>query len=235
MKEPLRSIGESAFARCDNLRKVTIPGTVVEISNGAFSDCDNLNDFYNLARVPQDIFDRKVFALSAVSQAGGVRVHVYEDLYEKFSTKLGWYDIGTDYNSNCTIVADIKKIVATSIRTDKTDYYCEIGGEGKALVVFSPSNTSIRDVEWSVNDDAVLFINEKTGEYIGLDEGTATITARTTDGSNLAASATVHILPSGVDGVSGSGYPRRIYDIKGYELKSPHKGLNIINGKKVVL
>lgn len=41
---PVVGIGEEAFSDCDNIKKVKIPDSVIEIEDYAFSRCDNLTD-----------------------------------------------------------------------------------------------------------------------------------------------------------------------------------------------
>ena len=44
IEEGILSIGYGAFAKCDNLMKLTIPSSVVSICNSAFSGCSLLSD-----------------------------------------------------------------------------------------------------------------------------------------------------------------------------------------------
>ena len=39
----MKSIGTSAFDDCDNLRSITVPGSVKKIGDSAFEDCNYLS------------------------------------------------------------------------------------------------------------------------------------------------------------------------------------------------
>lgn len=183
--EPLKEIHSAAFYECVNLTEVTIPGTVTYISNQAFAKNRKLTDFYNLSVVPQDIGDIDVFVNSAPI-GDKVRVHVYQGYKAVYEGDFGW----TEY---CIIIDDIPKVIATSISIVGAPYYCQIGEQKTAIVKFVPENVYTHQLEWSSSDESVLYIDEYRGEFIGLSEGVATITARTTDGSNLTASALVYV------------------------------------------
>jgi hypothetical protein len=55
----LTTIGEYAFAACDNLTSITIPDSVTNLGSGAFAFCDNLTSVYFQGNAPEvggDVF-----------------------------------------------------------------------------------------------------------------------------------------------------------------------------------
>lgn len=56
----IRRIGEQCFDKCENLRSVNIPDTVVAIKKGAFADCRSLEDIVlseNLRKIEESTFE----------------------------------------------------------------------------------------------------------------------------------------------------------------------------------
>lgn len=187
LQEPLVTIESAAFGHCTELTEITIPSTVTSISNGAFSDSYKLKDVYNLALLPQTINQRHIFDGCNLP----VNVHVYEGLKDLYESTTGWnleIQAGT-----IVIIDDVPLQKATSIVIDNEPYYCKIGGEGKATATILPQNVATHLLSWSSSDESVLYIDEFSGTFFGLSEGVATITATTTDGSNLQASAIVYV------------------------------------------
>ena len=69
-------------------------------------------------------------------------VHVYVDLYDLYTTTIGWYDIGTDYLCGIEIVADIENASVESIVFAEDPIYCKIGEQKKPNVAIYPLNAS---------------------------------------------------------------------------------------------
>jgi uncharacterized protein YjdB len=71
-----------------------------------------------------------------------------------------------------------------------------VGDPGFALdVTLQPEDTAVKSLEWSSSDPAVAAAG--SGMVYAVSEGTAVITARTWDGTNLTASVRVTVLPRG--------------------------------------
>ena len=92
-------------------------------------------------------------------------------------------------------------IKAESISIDKTEIEI-IAGETEFLVVtILPETTSNKTVVWSSSDEEVAVVNEY-GVVTALAVGEATITATTTDGSNLSASCQVTVVAALAESIS---------------------------------
>lgn len=234
LPEPLTTIAQWAFMGCENLQFVSIPRTAYDIQDKAFSECPSLANVNNLAIVPQDIYNRNVFANSGPD--GPVNVHVYEGLYDIYSTTLGWYDIpASSYYSNVNIIADIPMVAIEAILFTEDPIYCNVGEQNTASIKFLPENAVSSDLIWSSSDESVLFVDMYSGIFIGLEEGEAMLTVETADG--VSASAKVIVGDgAGVDSIlNDDGKETIIYDLFGRRLDSPRKGINIVNGKKVIV
>lgn len=195
----INKISQNAFSACTKLTEVTIPPA--ELSDRAFSHCDKLNDFYNLAINPQNIYYREVFYSSGYNNNNPnnvINIHVYEGLHDIYASTMGW---GDDYR--LVIIDDIPIILASSIIIEDAPFECVIGESMKPTVSFSPENVSFKSLRWTSSDMSVVYIDEFSGEFFGLSKGTATITATTTDGTNLSATAIVNVVDdSAIDAVN---------------------------------
>ncbi len=233
LPESLKTIGSLVFAKCENLQFVTIPSSVYDISDRAFAFCPNIMGVYNLARTPQNIYNREVFYQSGID--GHVVVHVYEDLYDLYTTTIGWYDIGTDYLCGIEIVADIENASVESIVFAEDPIYCKIGEQKKPNVAIYPLNASNKELQWISSDESVLYVDMYSGDIIGLEEGEAFLTATATDGSNVSASVKVIVTDEAGIGDVMIDRPTEtvIYDLYGRRLNRLQRGINIVNGKKV--
>lgn len=88
---------------------------------------------------------------------------------------------GTKKTARCTI-----RVIqqASSLQINKT--YAKVM-QGKTLTLktkITPSKASIKRLTWSSSDEAIATVTSK-GKVTGITPGTCTITAKTTDGSNL--------------------------------------------------
>ncbi len=172
----IKIINANTFSGCVGLAKLTIPNTVTEISTSAFYGCNNLNYISNLSLIPQTI------SSNSFSKCG--ELHVYEGLKDVYSASA-WKAF--------TIIDDIPIVKATSIAIDKSEFHCNIGEKIQASAIIAPENATSNAVTWSSDDISIVIINPNTGEFAGISEGNATITATTLDGSNLTASAIVYV------------------------------------------
>ncbi len=97
---------------------------------------------------------------------------------------------GTNLNASCFVTV-LQPV--TSISLNKTNTSLFIGSSESLTVTLSPNNASIKDILWVSSNPAIAIVDEN-GTITALKAGTATITARTTDGSNLSASCAVTVL-----------------------------------------
>lgn len=231
LPEPLKRIYQDAFCKCENLTEVTIPRTVNQIMDGAFQVCKNLKTVYNLATIPQDI---PYTSCPFVKCDYPVEVHVYEGLKELYEKNIGWEQaIASNW---VRIIDDIPLVKATSVTINDAPYFIEVGGVGQATATIYPENVASNELSWSSSDESVLYIEEFTGQYVGLSDGSVTITATATDGSGVKGSASVFVgqTDDGISPIRSFKQSDIIYNLKGQQLHKAAKGVNIVNGKKVI-
>ncbi len=171
------SIGECAFRNCENLASVKIPNSVTSIGEIAFDGCIRLATVTNLATTPQKI--------SSNTFSEYVMLHViqgYGDVYEN-----------ADNWNKFMIVDDIPPILVSSIAIDQDTYYCTLGEKCKATATVKPDDATNKTVVWSSSNEEKLTIDANTGEFTGLALGNVTITATSTDGSNISDTCTVTV------------------------------------------
>lgn len=232
LPEPLHSIGGGAFAKCDSLTEVTLPRTLTTITDAAFTECHQLKTVYLHATLPPFIpYTNCPFTFCN----NPVEVHVYEGYKEIYEKNIGWEQ--AIINNYITIIDDIPTVKATSIEIDNAPYYCEVGGEGQATATILPENAMSQALSWSSSDETILYIDKFSGRFFGLAKGVATITATTTDGSNIQSEALVYVGGNGETDIlsikDDTKQPSSIYNLQGQKLTHPTKGINIIKGKKI--
>lgn len=134
---------------------------------------------------------------------------------------------GTELFASCEITI-IQ--LATSISLDKETISIEEGKSEILTATVMPDNTSNKIVEWSSSDESIATVvdnNDGTAAITVHKKGVTTITATTTDGSNLSATCEVSGL-SGILGIEVDCIREKRYDIHGRLLSKPSPGLNII-------
>ncbi|AZV56066.1 Ig-like domain-containing protein [Clostridium sp. AWRP] len=85
---------------------------------------------------------------------------------------------------------------STSITMDKTTDSLQVGKTDTLTATITPDNATNKNVAWKSSDESIATVDQ-TGKVTAVKEGTATITATTTDGSNLSASCVVTVTPQG--------------------------------------
>ena len=101
---------------------------------------------------------------------------------------------GSGVMATCKVRVD--SVLANSIELSAHIIQVQLNSSASLSYTISPSNTTIRAVECSVSDSEVLAYklrNETSIDFMGLKEGTATITVCTTDGTNLSDSCVVTV------------------------------------------
>ena len=232
LPEPLFEIGAEAFANCESLTEVIIPRTTMIITDYAFLNCHQLANVYNYSTTPQPItWTCCPFSFCA----SPLYVHVYQGLKELYENNISWSQ--AIEKNGVVIVDDIPIVKAASISIDNAPYYCEVGEMGQATASVLPKNAFVSDLSWSSSDESILHIEELTGQFVGLDNGEVTITVSTTDGTNLKATAKVYVgQQSGIEAPVRIASPTNvIFNLQGQKMAKTVKGVNIVNGKKIII
>ena len=120
---------------------------------------------------------------------------VIPDITERFPVVGGYYDLDV-------IVGDEgggtgpgpTQVLATGLTISPTSDTIAVGDTAKFEAELRPTNVSNKTLQWTSSDPSVARVVDQFGTVLGVSPGTATITATTTDGTNLQATATVTVL-----------------------------------------
>ena len=203
------SIGDDAFFRCYGLTSVTIPNSVMSIGESAFSVCSGLTSVTignSVTSIGGNAFSR-CSKLASVTIPNSV-TSIGDDAFYRCSGLTEIY-LGTDLErigGRAFLGCSLSKITCYSVTPP--DVYRTRPFDNNAYTrtdVYVPQGS----LEAYKN-------NEVWGEFQNLHE------AKLTD-------------INGVISDSTTNGERKVYDLQGRKLQKPVSGLNIINGKKVMV
>lgn len=100
---------------------------------------------------------------------------------------------GSNLSASCRVI--VVPTLASSITLDKTEVSFKANETVTLTPTILPATTTNTSVEWTTSDAKVAIV-DANGEVTAIGVGEATITATTTDGSNLSASCVVTVLPT---------------------------------------
>lgn len=178
------SIGNYAFGSCDGLTSITIPSSVTSLGNMAFSSCSRLSDVYSY-----------ITDISRVSIGTDVfcRYNNYDNriLHVPFGTS-GSYQADDRWSAYFGSIVEMDPVPVTSIELDKTSAVALLGETLQLTATVLPEDATDKSVSWASSNPGVATV-DGNGLVTAVNVGSATITAVTTDGSNLSASCTVTV------------------------------------------
>ena len=180
------SIGHCAFFYCSGLTNINIGSSVDWIGWEAFSGCSELTSV-TCWRVVPPYADYPNFDNSAYQNA---TLYVPYPSIEAYRNATVW--------NNFQHIVEMEPVFATAIELSTTATSIVQGGTLQITATVLPGNASIKSVTWASNNPAVATVDEN-GTVTALSAGTATITAMTTDGSNLSASCSVTVKSMSTD------------------------------------
>ena len=178
------TIGSSAFSGCSGLTSVTIPNSVTSIGGAAFSGCSVLNDVFSL------IDDPATVSMAYSVFAGNPSNYAERTLHVPVGT-VSAYQTDTKWSQYFGSIVEIS-IPATSIELDQTNAIIYKDDVLQLTATVLPEDATSKVVSWTSSDEAVARVNIN-GLVTALAAGNATITATTTDGSNLSACCNVTV------------------------------------------
>ena len=205
----VKSIGTYAFG-FSNLTELTIPRSVTSIGNNAFNYCSNLTDVYVEWESPLLLFG-SVFGNSKAT------LHVPYGTKSLYEAAYYWKDFGT------IIEMEPETIVCTSISLTPTTENITVGETATLTATVLPEDAEDKSVTWSSDNEGVATVVD--GVVTAVAVGTANITAKTNDGSNLSATCVVTVTsktsgdePSGDDPIDNPTYDNMLLtdDINGF-------------------
>ena len=100
---------------------------------------------------------------------------------------------GTNLSATCKVT--VVPTLAETITLDKTEISIEATETATLVATVLPELTTNKSVEWTSSNEAVATV-DANGVVTAIAVGEATVTATTTDGSNLSASCKVTVVPT---------------------------------------
>ena len=179
------TIGNDAFEECIGLTSVDIPNSVTTIGDWAFYGCSGLTDVYSyIIDLPKVSMNNTVFSFSPQNYSG-CTLHVPYGTLSAYQADTKW----SQYFGN---IVEMDPVIAESIELDKTAVVVIEGETLQLNAIITPEDASNKTLNWASSNPSVATIDEN-GFVTGVSVGTTTITAMTTDGSNLSASCQVTV------------------------------------------
>ena len=174
------SIGDYAFWDCSCLTSITIPNSVTSIGSEAFSGCSGLTSIYVYWNQPLSI-NSSVYSRVDLSK---VTLHVPSGTKSKYQSADVWKEFGTIKEFDIPI---------TSISLDKTSASIHPDESITLFATISPENATNTTISWKSSDTNIATVSN--GIVTGINVGKATITATTTDDTDLSTSCEIIVTP----------------------------------------
>ena len=188
-------IGIEAFSNCTGLTNINIPNSVNKIDSYAFEGCDNLNEVYSYIIDPSAIsMGYEVFNRSP-NNYDERTLYVPAGSLTAYQADNKW----SDYFGSIVEMEFEPTAIAESIQLNVTTAGLNEGATLQLTAMVQPEEGTSKKMNWASSNPSIATVDDN-GLVTTHSVGTATITAMTTDGSNLSASCTVTLLPVGVKG-----------------------------------
>ncbi len=178
------SIGSGAFSGCSGLTSVSIPASVISIGKHAFYNDPMIETVTCAAITPPTWNDICLFSPNVYYHTP---LYVPSGKERAYMTDQSWgqflHIIGTGAQD---------EVLATSISINQPQMSLIVGSNSLLIATVLPDSTTNKTVIWATSNPNVASI-DSTGMVTALVPGSATITATTTDGSNLTALCSVTV------------------------------------------
>ena len=202
------SIGESAFAGCTGLTSVVIPNSVTYICDHAFSRCSSLTSITIGNSVKEIGFEAfceciSLTSITSLNPFPPSGAHVFSNLPQSVilyvpAESIEYYKLVEDWNFFPNIEA--LTIPAENITLDKNNISIKVSETTTLNITVLPENTTNKEVVWTSSDESVATV--ENGVVTAHKVGVATITATTTDGTNLSATCEVIVTPTVAENIA---------------------------------
>ena len=180
--EGVTNIENYAFYYCSKLATIKLPNSIEHINNESFAGCPELTDVHcNTENVPSTATN--AFKDSYIEYA---TLHVPAGAIESYKSTTPWSSFGKFE----TMSIAVEKIILSQSLATLT--------EGKTLsltATVSPDDADDKSIFWSSSNPSVATV-DNTGMVTALSAGSATITAKVNDGSEVSASCEVTVTPA---------------------------------------
>ena len=197
------SIGSSAFYNCSGLTSVTIPSSVTSIGSNAFLNCSHVGEVTCQAETPPSWDNITMFSNNVYNHSplyvpiGSKRLYMEDQSWGQFANIIG--------------IEEEHEVLAIDILLNHSQISLMQSGNAQLIATVLPDSATNKVVSWTSNNPAVASV-DNTGQITAHAVGMATITATTTDGSNMSASCVVIV----TEDVNNYGNYLSINDITAY-------------------
>ena len=181
------SIGSKAFYGCSGLASVAIPNSVTSIGNDAFYGCTGLKDVYCRINNPSLVnLCPNAFYLSDSWRYAVRTLYVPKGSFAAYQSSNWFNYFGTIEEM------ETGEGIITSLQLDRKAAVVIEADSLQLVATVLPEDAYNKTLNWYSDNPAVATVDDN-GLVMAHSVGTATITAMTTDGSNLSASCVVTV------------------------------------------
>ena len=186
-----------------DMRQIENPVTKIELDKGAMNLATNSTVQLTATITPDNATLKDIYwssdapTVASVDQYGNVK-----GLKSGMATITAMAIDGSGVKATCR--TSVGEIFAQNLSLNPSELTLAINQSAKIMPVITPENVSNKTVEWSSSNTNVAPYrtnSDGTITVLGAADGVATITCRTTDGSNLTATCTVTVGTGAVEGI----------------------------------
>ena len=176
----ITKIGDLAFANCGSLTSITPAEISASLGRGAFSGCKSLKSVI-LGKNTYGPSDSGIGywynkEAAATEKVPDFKIYCYEGSWGEQYAKDNEFD--------CEYIYEV-----TDITLDETELNLTTGESKTLNAIITPDNAYDKNVTWTVTNDNVATV--ENGKVTAVSAGTATITAKTTNGKKARCTVTV--------------------------------------------
>jgi hypothetical protein len=164
-------ITERVFADCIGLTAIVIPNTVISMGESAFNGCSQLTDMTVHWPAPLPVSENVFDGFDRAS----CTLHVLNDneVKNRYETFPVWEDF-------MSIIADVQSVSVTNVRLNKQKFPMYLGDTEQLFATVDPENATNKIVSWVSSNTAVATVST-SGLITALSHGTTTIIVKTDD------------------------------------------------------
>ena len=200
----VKTIPSNAFYGLKGLTSVIIPNSVTEIGDYAFANCTGLTEVtigYSVTKI-NDAFGFNNYILSKLETLVSLNRtppatslssdYDYSNvkLYVPRNSKTNYYV--DDSWRRFSKMIEIGTLVS-SVTLNNTELTIDLGSDYRLIATTTPSNATIPNLSWKSDNSTVATVDQY-GNVTGISAGTATITVKANDGSDLSATCKVTVM-----------------------------------------
>ncbi len=176
------SIGSSAFYDCSGLRSITLPSSLRTVEDKAFYNCSRMSSVFCFAANPPVMGSSDCF-----NSYNTATLYVPYQNLDSYKNTYYW-----NYFKKIYGIDSEGNILATDISLNASEKNLNVNQTYKLIATITPDVTTNKTVNWTSSNSTVAKV-DNDGMVTAIADGTATITATTTDGTNLNESCTVTV------------------------------------------